>query len=70
VESTDFLLKCLIAITFVFVVLSVLSLSIKLLITIFPERSQEDDAVVIAAITSHFNRVNPQRQITKIEEKK
>jgi len=70
VENADFLLKCLIAITFVFVVLSVLSLSIRLLITIFPEKTQEDDAVVIAAITSHFNRIIPQRQITKIEEKK
>ena len=68
-ETPNFFLDCILAITFVFLVLGILSLSIRLLITIFPEKS-EGDAAVIAAITTHFNRIYPQTQITKMEEQK
>jgi hypothetical protein len=57
------------ALFIVFIVLSILSLSIRLLTSIFPVKS-EDDAAVVAALNSHLGRVYPQSKITKIEEEK
>jgi hypothetical protein len=70
VESSDFLLTCFISITFVFAVLTILSLSIQLLITIFPEKAADDDSALMSAITTHYNNSYPQLRITKIEEQK
>jgi hypothetical protein len=67
----DFLLYSIIALAVVFLVLSVLSLLISLLTRIFPAKSEgEDTAALIAAVTSHYNRIYPQSRITKIEEQK
>ena len=66
----DFLFDCLLTIAIVFLVLSLLSLSMRLLIAVFPEKSSGDDAAVVAAITTHLNRVYPHTQITKMEEQK
>jgi hypothetical protein len=68
-EASDFLLNCIIALAIVFLVLSVLSLSIRLLISVFPEKSS-DDAAVIAAITTHLSRAYPGSQVAKMEEQK
>jgi hypothetical protein len=70
VESSDFLLNCIISITFVFAVLAILSLSIQLLITVFPEKPAEDDSVLMSAISNHYNNAYPHLRITKIEEQK
>lgn len=69
-ETSNFLLDCLLAIAIVFLVLGILSLSIRLLITFFPEKLSDDDFTLIAAITTHMHNVNPQTHITKIEEQK
>jgi uncharacterized membrane protein YqjE len=69
-ENLDFLLTCLISITFVFAVLFILSLSIQLLIIIFPDKTKEDDSVVINAINNHYSKTYPHLRITKIEEQK
>ncbi|MGB5289163.1 MAG: hypothetical protein WBN42_11795 [Ignavibacteriaceae bacterium] len=69
-ENLDFLFNCLLTLAIVFLVLSLLSLSMRILITVFPEKSSSDDAAVVAAITTHLNRVYPHTQITKMEEKK
>ena len=66
----DFLLNCLLTLAIVFLVLSILSLSMRILIAVFPERSSNDDAAVMAAITTHLNRVYPRSQIIKMEEQK
>jgi hypothetical protein len=42
----------------------------RILIAVFPEKSSSDDATVVAAITTHLNRVYPHTQITKMEERK
>ena len=68
-ENLDFLFNCLLTLAIVFLVLSLLSLSMRILITVFPEKSSSDDAAVVAAITTHLNRVYPHTQITKMEEK-
>ena len=66
----DFLFDCLLTIAIVFFVLTLLSLSMRLLIAVFPEKSSGDDAAVVAAITTHLNRIYPHTQITKMEEQK
>jgi uncharacterized membrane protein YqjE len=70
VENLDFLLNCLLTLAIVFLVLSLLSLSMRLLIVVFPEKSSNDDAAVVAALTTHLNRIYPHTQITKMEEQK
>ena len=42
----------------------------RLLIVVFPEKSSTDDAAVVAALTTHLNKVYPHTQITKMEEQK
>lgn len=69
-ENSDFLLNCIIALAVVFLVISILSFSIRLLITVFPEKTNTDDSAIIAAITTHLGRIYPQSQITKLEEQK
>ena len=69
-ENLDFLLNCLLTIAIVFLVLSLLSLSIRILIAVFPEKSSADEAAVVAALTTHLNRIYPHTQITKMEEQK
>ena len=66
----DFLFNCLLTIGIVFLVLSLLSISMRLLIVVFPEKSSSDDTAVVAAISTHLNRVYPHTQITKMEEQK
>jgi len=70
VENLDFLLNCLLTIAIVFLVLAVLSLSMRLLIVVFPEKFSSDDAAVVAALATHLNKVYPHTQITKMEEQK
>jgi len=66
----DFLFNCLLTIGIVFLVLSLLSISMRLLIAVFPEKSSSDDAAVVAALSTHLNRVYPHTQITRMEEQK
>jgi uncharacterized membrane protein YqjE len=66
----DFLLNCLLTIAIVFLVLSLLSISMRILIAVFPEKSSNDEAAVVAALTTHLNRIYPHKQITKMEEQK
>jgi len=70
VENFDFLLNCLLTFAIVFLVLSLLSLSMRILIAVFPEKSSDDEAAVVAALTTHLNRIYPHTQVTKMEEQK
>jgi hypothetical protein len=71
VETSNFLLDCLLAIAAVFFVLSILSLSIRLLILFFPEKlNNVDDSAVMNAITNHYSKSYPHLRISKIEEQK
>lgn len=69
-ENLDFLFNCLLTLAIVFLVLSLLSLSMRILIAVFPGRSSNDDAAIVAALTTHLSKVYPHTQITKMEEKK
>jgi len=70
VENLDFLFNCLLTLAIVFLVLSLLSLSMRILIAVFPEKSSSDDAAIVAALTTHLSKVYPHTQITKMEEQK
>jgi len=37
---------------------------------IFPEKLNDDNSAIVAAITTHLGRAYPQLQITKMEEQK
>jgi uncharacterized membrane protein YqjE len=67
--SNDLLVICGIAFIFVFAILAVLALSMRLIILIFPEKKFGADAVVVAALASAVQKVFPGTKITKIEEK-
>jgi hypothetical protein len=70
VENSGFLLICIYSLSIVFLILAVLSILIRLLIIVFPEKSSDQDAAILAAVTTHLNRVYPHTQITKMEEQK
>jgi len=71
VENLDFLLNCILIFAVVFLVLSVLSFSIRIITIIFPDKSiKNDNSAVIAAITTHLNQVYPNTHTIKIEEQK
>ena len=69
-SSNELLIICGIAFLSVFMILSVLAFSMRLIILIFPEKKTGVDAAVVAVIASTVNRVFPGTKITKIEEKK
>ncbi len=66
----EFLLDCIVAILIVFFILAILSILIHLLTKFLPVKPTDDDAALLAAISTHINRVSPQSRISKIEELK
>jgi len=70
VENSDFLLICVYSLAIVFSLLAILSVLIRLLIIVFPEKSDDNNAAVVAAITTHLSTIYPNTKITKIEERK
>lgn len=71
-ESTELFLVCGAAFLWVFTILIVLALLMRIIIVFFPEKkiSTEDTASVIAAVAAALHSVFPGTKITKIEEKK
>jgi len=66
----EFLLDCIVAIIIVFFILAILSILIHLLTKFLPVKATDEDAALLAAISTHINRVYPQSRISKIEELK
>lgn len=69
-SSSELFIICGVAFLFVFVILSVLSFSMRLIILIFPEKKIGGDAAVVAALATAVNRIFPGTKITQIEEKR
>ena len=65
--SPSILTVCIAAFIFIFVLLSVLSIMMRLLTRLFPPIETEDSAT-IAAITSAYLSVYPDKKITGIKE--
>ena len=68
--SSELLVICGTAFLYVFAVLFVLALAMRLIILIFPMKKTGIDAAVVAALATAVNRAFPGTKITKIEEKK
>jgi hypothetical protein len=69
-SGSEFLFDCIVAIIIVFFILAILSILIHLLTKFLPDKSTDDDSVLLAAVSSHINRIYPQSRISKIEELK
>ena len=66
----ELLTICFSAFISVFLLLSVLALSMRLIITFFPEKESSFDSSIIAVITSTYKSTFPNSIINKIEEEK
>ncbi len=69
-ESPDLISISITAFAAVFLVLILLSVFMRIIISIFPQDETSDDTPVMAALASAVNSVYPGTQITKIEELK
>jgi hypothetical protein len=59
---------CVLAFVVVFVLLSVLALSMKLIEIVLPEPEETSDATLVAAVTTTVASVYPGARVIKIEE--
>lgn len=64
----NLLMICLNAFVAVLVLLSVLAVTIRLLITLFPEKEKSSDAVIASAINMAVQKVSPGATVSRIEE--
>ena len=69
-EATSLVFISIIAFLFVFLILAVISLVMRLIIFIFPEKKILTDAATLAALATAVQSVFPGTKITKVEEKK
>ena len=67
-ESINLLVICALAFGAVFVLLVVLAAVMRLILSVFPERVEESDTALIAAVTSLASTLYPGILITKVEE--
>lgn len=67
-ESPDILSICFSAILTVFIVLSILAVSIHFITRLFPFKEEKKDSTIYAAIASNYSAIYPGTKITKIEE--
>lgn len=67
-ESVNLLMVCASAFVGVFLLLIFLSLVMKLITAVFPQKTAESDVAVLAAVASAVSSAYPGTKITKIEE--
>ena len=68
--TANLFVLCVVAIGWVFTILAVLALMMRLIILIFPEKKGKIDGAVLAAITTTAQSIFPGMKITNVEEKK
>ena len=66
--STNLLLICTSAFTAVFLLLAFLSLVMRIMIAIFPQKIPKGDAAMLAAVAATVSAVYPGTKITRFEE--
>jgi TRAP-type C4-dicarboxylate transport system permease small subunit len=72
-ESNQLLFVCLSALVAVFVLLTVLAVTMRILIAVFPEalgKLAKSDAALLAAITTAASSIYPGMRVTRVEEEK
>lgn len=67
-ESVNLLMVCASAFVGVFLLLIFLSLVMKVITAVFPQKTAESDVTVLAAVASAVSSAYPGTIITKIEE--
>ena len=65
--STSILSVCVAAFILIFILLSLLSVMMRVLTYLFPPIDKEDSAT-IAAITAAYHSINPDSKVTRIKE--
>jgi uncharacterized membrane protein YqjE len=66
--TSSLLLVCFIAFISVFILLSLMALTMRIIIFIFPQQTVPSDSAVTAAISAAVAQKYPDKKITKIEE--
>ena len=69
-EPTSLVFISIVAFLMVFLILAVLSLVMRLIIFIFPEKKSQIEPATLAALTSAVQSIFPGTKITKVEEEK
>ena len=72
-ESSQLLLVCLSSLLAVFVLLTLLAVTMRVLVAVFPqtlEKLATSDAPLLAAITTAVASVYPGMRVTRVEEEK
>ena len=69
-ESYELIYVCGTAFLWVFSILLLLALVIRVITLVFPEKQQGPDTAVIAALSAVLSSIFPGTKITQIEEKK
>lgn len=69
-ESVELWLACVLAFTMVFVLLTVLAISMRMITAVWPHKTVGIDAATVAAISSAVLSASPNTQITTITETK
>jgi len=68
-ESSELVVICGAALLWVFCILLLLALLMRLIIRVFPAAEKIGDPAVVAALTSVLQAILPGTKVTKIEEK-
>lgn len=68
-DSPELLYACASALMAVFVLLSILAITMRILIAVFPEKVMQGDAAMLAAVTTVLSAKYPGMRVTKVEEK-
>jgi hypothetical protein len=72
-NSYQLLLVCLSSLLAVFVLLTVLSVTMRILVAVFPEKfgkAAKTDAALLAAVTTAAASIYPGMRVTRVEEEK
>lgn len=68
--TSGLILVCLTAFISVFVLLSLMAATMRIIIFIFPQQTVSSDSAVMAAISATVAQKYPDKKITKVEEQK
>jgi len=72
-ESDQLVLVCVAALLAVFVLLTILAITMRILIAVFPETLEkltQSDSALLAAVTTAVTTIYPGMRVTKVEEEK
>jgi hypothetical protein len=69
-DSYQLLFVCLSSLLAVFVLLTILAVTMRILVAVFPEKLAKSDAALLAAVTTAVASIYPGMRVTRVEEEK